>query len=168
MRIRRPIRVVGDIAIVPLTRGYEAVISLADLPIVERFNWCVIVAPTKVYATRTECGNGEKRYIYMHRAILNAPPGVLVDHRDGDGLNNQRSNLRFATFGENARNQRISKQNASGFKGVSWHTKGKRWVAQIKHEGEVIYLGGFTDPAEAHAAYCKASAIYHGEFGRTA
>lgn len=167
MRIRRPIRVVGDVAIVPLTRGYEAVVSLGDLPIVERFNWSALVAPTKVYAMRTECKDGKKRTIYMHRAISNALPGVLVDHRDSDGLNNQRSNLRFATFAENARNQRLSKENPSGFRGVSWHMASKKWQAQIKFNRKRIPLGMFSDPAEAHAAYCKASAMYHGEFGRT-
>jgi hypothetical protein len=89
-----------------------------------------------------------------------------VDHHDGNGLNCQRINLRIATHAENQRNQRLTKQNTSGFKGVGWNKRDKAWQARIKVNGKLKHLGYFSDPVDAYAAYCKASAEMHGEFGR--
>lgn len=96
----RPIRFAADIAYVPLTRGYEAVIDADDAELVGRWNWIAHVKPCKrgegvqVYAVRTEYGGEKRRYIRMHRLIAGTPEGMETDHRDGDGLNNRRGNLR--------------------------------------------------------------------------
>jgi len=91
-----------------------------------------------------------------------------VDHVDGNGLDNRRSNLRLATASQNQCNQRRSSANSSGFKGVTWCRKGKRWKARIKVNKVLKHLGTFTSPEAAYAAYCAASERFHGEFGRTA
>ena len=104
----RPIRIEGQVAYVPLTKGYEAVIDATDAPLVEGWNWRAMVKKHTVYAVRGEwLGQGEWRTISIHRVILNPPDGLLVDHRDGNGLLNQRFNLRGATPSQNGCNQRL-------------------------------------------------------------
>jgi hypothetical protein len=103
----------------------------------------------------------------MHRVILGCPDILSVDHKDGDGLNNRRENLRLATQSQNMHNQRINRANKTGFKGVSLHKVSGKWIAQIGLKGKTNYLGLFASPEEAHAAYCRASDQYHGDFGRT-
>jgi hypothetical protein len=93
---------------------------------------------------------------------------MQVDHRDGDGLNNRRANIRAATVAENQYNGRVRVDNLSGFKGVSFRPKENKWVAFIRANGRNNYLGIFPTPEDAHAAYAKASAQMHGDYGRTA
>jgi hypothetical protein len=112
--------------------------------------------------------NGRWSAARMHREIFGACDGQLVDHVDGDGLNNRRSNLRIATRAENNRNAAVRKDNTSGFKGVHWHKGDGRWQAQIRVAGKRIRLGAFDTPEAAHAAYCEAAARYHGAFARPA
>lgn len=162
----RPIRIEGDVAYVPLTRGYEAVIDAVDVPLVAGFNWYPIVHPRVVYALRTDLSGNKKRTVLMHRAILGEPEGMQVDHKDTDGLNNRRNNLREATVSQNQRNRRLDRNNTSGYKGVAWHKVTGKWQARITLRGESNYLGVFDTPQEAHAAYVAASAELHGEFGR--
>lgn len=90
----------------------------------------------------------------------------MVDHIDGNGLNNTRVNLRVANSTENARNTRLRKDNTSGFKGVTWHKKNRKWRAVIKVDGGQKHLGMFDTLEAAYAAYCKAALHYFGEFAR--
>lgn len=171
----RPIRVEGNIAYVPLTQGYQAIIDAADVPLVEGFNWHVLVERRRdqsvksIYAVRNFVPDeGKRRSAYMHRFLMPLPKGLQVDHIDGDGLNNRRANLRSATNSQNQHNQRLRYGNTSGIKGVSWMKRDRRWKAEIRVDGRRQYLGYFTDPNEAAAAYADASAKLHGQFGRTA
>jgi len=163
---KKKIRVESCVAYVPLTKGYEAVIDIDDLDIVSNHNWYALVLPKVVYAARTETRNGKTYCILMHRAILCAKDGFLVDHSDCNGLNNRRNNLRLATRQQNQCNQRISASNTSGFKGVTWCKSDLRWKAQIGHKGKNYFLGNYKTPEMAYEAYVKASAELHGEFGR--
>lgn len=162
--IKRPVRIEGDIAYVPLTQGYTAIIDAADVPLADMWNWCAHVQAGRVYAQRTDHSGPKKRKVYLHRAIMGDPDGFDVDHRDGDGLNNRRSNLRKATTSQNLRNQRIRSDNTSGLKCVSL-SHGK-WRARITVNGKTKTIGRFPTPEAAYAAYCKASLQMHGEFGR--
>lgn len=163
----RQIRIEGNLAYVPLTQGYEAIIDAADVPLVEGFNWCASVAGNRVYAVRGVVLDGKAATIWMHRVIMSPPDHVLVDHRDGDGMNNRRKNLRIATKTQNNRNTRKGKNNTSGFKGVSWDGWHGKWRAFITVDRKRHTLGCHSTAEEAHAAYCEASARLHGEFGRT-
>lgn len=82
-------------------------------------------------------------------------PENQIDHCDGDGLNNRIENLRNVTQGENQKNQRMPRNNTSGFTGVFWHKQKEKWQSQIKINGKRKYLGRFDDIYEAASAYRK-------------
>jgi hypothetical protein len=164
----RPIRIEGNVAYVTLTKGYVAVIDAADVHLVDKWNWTVKVTETNVYAKRNNCASRPHRVAYMHRCIMGEPEGLEVDHIDGDGLNNQRHNLRAATRTQNSTNVKLRASNTSGYKGACWDKKRERWVAHIRVNGVQTYLGYFASAEAAHRAYAAASAKPHGEFGRVA
>jgi hypothetical protein len=89
-----------------------------------------------------------------------------VDHIDGDGLNNRLGNLRAATRTQNLANRRRHKNNTSGFKGVSFHKRERRFRAKIQVGGKTQNLGSFDTAESAHAAYCAAAEKTHGAFAR--
>lgn len=163
----RQIRVDGNIAYVPLTKGYEALIDAADVPLVEGFNWYVLKDGRSVYAMRTDRTGVRPRGVLMHRVIAGDPDGMEVDHHDTDGLNNRRLNLRVATKGQNQHNRRHNGNSASRLKGASFCKRERRWRAQIKADGKKLHLGYHPTEEAAHAAYVAASERLHGYFGRT-
>ncbi len=116
------------------------------------------------YVTRTIYANGEYKHETMHRVIMERVAGrpllnsECIDHIDGDGFNNRRSNLRIASQSQNMANSRLSKANRSGFKGV--YRYGHKWRACLSGKN----LGSFLTPEEAHAAYCAAALEKYGEF----
>jgi hypothetical protein len=165
-RTIRTIRIEGNIAYVPLTRGYEAIIDADDVPLVDAWNWTAIVGLSNVYAFRNYWKDKSKRRVYLHRAIMGEPDGFQVDHINGNGLDNRRVNLRLATRSQNQHNRGANFNNTSGFKGVTWHNGAKKWQAQIAFCGKNKYLGCYDTLEAAHAAYAEASLKYHGEFRR--
>jgi hypothetical protein len=116
------------------------------------------------YAARHEVVSGKRRKIYMHRVILNAPKGIKVDHKDGNGLNNCPPNIRLAPGGANQQNMRKPRTNTSGFKGVTWHKDCQKWLAQINFDRQHFNLGVFETKEEAARARDRAALKYHGEF----
>jgi hypothetical protein len=169
----RPIRVRGDVAFVSLTQGREAAIDVCDAPYVERFNWYAWIPKRKdgsvagIYAGRiATLEDGSKRQVLMHREILMPSPSLLVDHKDGNGLNNRRDNLRQATRTQNAQNSKMRRSNSSGFKGVCWDKVSESWKAYITIDGKRMHLGLFTRKVDAAKAYADASILGHGEFSR--
>jgi len=163
----RPVRVEGKTAYVILNMGYEAVVDTCDLPIIEKYNWTALVKQDTIYVQRKCRKFGACRTTYMHRSIMGEPEGFNVDHVNGNGLDNRRSNLRLATVSQNGYNRRININNSSGFKGVSWNKSTGKWVAYITVNQERKHLGSFDKAEDAHAAYCEASRILHEGFGRT-
>ena len=103
----------------------------------------------------------------MHRLIIGTPDGRATDHKDSDGLNNQRVNLRICDPSQNSSNAVIRSDNTSGFKGVSWRKNRRKWLAQIQHDHRVIHIGQFSTALEAAIAYDEAARKLHGEFART-
>jgi hypothetical protein len=99
---------------------------------------------------------------------MNEPTGMDVDHIHRNKLDNRKSHLRVCTTSENCRNQRMASHNTSGLKGACWSARDKKWRATIGIHGKQKGLGYFDTAEEAHAAYCKAAKLYHGEFARTA
>lgn len=134
-------RIVDDVAYIPLTRGFEAVIDAVDLPLVTAFAWHAQLSYYSWYA-RCHIRGGGNAKAFMHNLILPPPQGLTIDHQDGDGLNNRRSNLRHATPGQQMWNRRKHRSSLSKHKGVSWASgrPGSRgsWRAIIVVNGRMI------------------------------
>ena len=155
---------------IPLTKGHYALVDDQDYALVSRYNWC---AATKknytAYAVRStrKAIEGVRKTQQMHRLIMGVTdPTVKIDHKDGNGLNNRRENLRKATSAQNQFNRRVPTTNTSGCVGVVWHKRRKRWRAQISGNRQYMFLGDFKSKSQAARARALAVSKYHGEFGR--
>jgi len=169
----RPIRIEGNVAYVPLTQGYEAIIDAADVPLVDGVNWFSIISRHRdgthrtVYGGRNEwLGGGKQAFFYLHRVVAGTPTGFDTDHINGDGLDNRRSNLRIATKSENNCNQRLSKSSASGVKGVSWDKDRAKWAAHIKIGGKMCHLGRYASLQDAADRVASERRKLHGTYAR--
>lgn len=149
---------------IELTRGQVVRVSPEDFDELARSNWYARwdKSAKKFYAGR----NTMKKTILMHRAVTSCPLGLLVDHINGDTLDNRRENLRFATAAENGRNRGPNRSNSTGYKGVT--LRNGRFVASIMVNRKVIFIGSFVAAYDAHLAYAEASKKHHGEFAKAA
>lgn len=145
---------------IPLTQGKVAIVDDADFDWLNQWKWHYAAAG---YAARATGGRRNRHILYMHRLIVDAPAGSHVDHRDHNGLNNQRSNLRIATPSQNHYNARRN-HGSSKYKGVYYSTARKMWVATIHADHRRIHLGTFATELCAALAYNSAAIQYHGEF----
>lgn len=146
---------------ISLTGGLVALVDDEDWPLISQHNWRAQKSDTTYYALT---GASETAWISLHRLITEATPDQTVDHKDGDGLNNRRSNLRVCTREQNSANRRLGVNNKSGYKGVCWVRKRGKWLAQISVDKKHYTLGAFADPWEAAQAYNKAALAAWGEF----
>lgn len=146
-----------------LTQGKYAEISKQDYGLVSQHKWQW--TPCKWhegYATTSVNG----KTVYMHRLILNLGKGEQADHKNHNGLDNRRSNIRKVTQHQNNGNLRRPAHNTSGYKGVSYYKghKSKPWTSYIQNMGRKVHLGYFRTPKEAAVAYNIAAIKQWGEF----
>lgn len=154
---------------IPLSQGLFALVDDEDFEYLNQFKWSARKSKNTYYALRNSCGrNNKKRFIiFMHRIVLGLNDlQIKGDHVDGNGLNNQRYNLRPSTNAENARNAKPNKNKSSKYKGVSLKKDhyDKKWSARITFDRKQINIGYFKDEIEAAKAYDKKAKKLFGEF----
>lgn len=146
---------------IELTFGKYAIVDAEDYPQLTKYKWCATEHGPTWYA-QTLRRDGVP--LSMHRLITGAPKGLFVDHRDHNGLNNRRSNLRLCTHAENSRNTRPAWGKSSRYKGVSWDKNRSRYQANIRYNGKLIRIGRFKSEIAAAKAYDKKAFELFGEF----
>ncbi len=163
LRDPNEIAIKGDIAEIVLydRKSQEiarAIIDVEDVKKAEKHKWSL---STKGYVATTVKGR-----IIKIQNILGMPNKAsrVVDHRDRNKLNNRKSNYRYCTNKENVRNSGISKNNVSGYKGVSWDKLKQKWRAAIMVNRKSIHLGRFISKIKAAKKYNEAATKHFGEF----
>lgn len=147
--------------------SHDIMIDDQDYDFISQYKWFIYRCTFKGKKARTMYAvsriNGKT--IRMHRLILgHNDPKTLVDHKDHNGLNNQRSNLRTATPQQNLFNCRPFKSNKTGFKGVSFHKGDKKYMVFLRVNGRNSYFGSYDSPSDAAKKWNELARQYHGEF----
>ena len=149
-------------ATIPLTKGAVTTVDDQDLAELSKYSWHL--QSMGYAARRATVGTNKTVILLMHRQIMDAPKGMVIDHINGNPLDNRRENLRLCLQGENLRNKRINRASRSGYVGVNWHPSSRKWLAVVMHKRKNYQAGLFTDRIEAaHARDAKALEL-HGEF----
>ena len=148
----------------PLSQGLVATIDKVDYSRVSKLKWFAGKDYNTVYAFANITKPQGRRRLMMHQLISDTNDGEECDHIDGNGLNNCRSNLRACTHQQNIFHAKPYRNTSSQYKGVSWNKKAKRWIANIRLNNKVTYLGSYGDEVEAALAYNKAAEKLFGEY----
>jgi len=152
---------------IQLSQGQVALVDDEDFEWLSKWKWCAQKDSNTYYACRSYYNKGKKCAIKMHRQLLGLTnPKILCDHRNNNGLDNQRVNLRICTKTENNRNKSSNKISSSKYVGVFFVTTTHKtfWRAQITDNGNRKHLGCFKTEELAALARNEAAKIYHGEF----
>jgi len=141
-------------------------IDTADYPLVKDYRWYAYATIEKrvFYAMANIWKKNERTTIKMHSLLLPLPIGQTLDHKDFDGLNNRRSNLRPANRSQQRVHQQKREFTSSQYRGVCWAKDTNKWQAQITIDGKVTYLGQFDSEEDAANARDSVAKKYHGEF----
>ena len=151
-----------------LTQGMFAIVDDEDYEYLKRWSWYAHKDGNTFYAVRkspkTKSG-GKRQLVRMHRVILRAASNEMVDHKNGNGLNNRRRNIRFCTQSQNNYNY-ANYPHSSKYKGVSWKTDKGKWYVGIRSKGKHIFIGSYVDEDEAGRAYDEKAKELFGKFAR--
>lgn len=151
---------------IQLTQGKVALVDDEDFEWLNQWKWHAHERHNIFYAVCSSRIDG-KVSKKMHRQILNPGNDLQVDHIDGNGLNNQRINLRLCSHAQNIYNRGKLKSNTSGYIGVSWNKAKKKWSARTERNGKVFFLGYYENADDAAKAYDRHAKEFRGEFART-
>lgn len=152
---------------IPLTQGKVALVDIEDYDYLNQFKWYAQKCKNNLfYVVRNIKKDGKQIKLCMHREIMKTPKGMHTDHINGNGLDNRRNNLRICNSSKNQRNSGKHKNNTSGYKGVFWHNRGKKWQASIGLNSKLKHLGLYSTKEEAAIAYNEAAKKYFGGFAR--
>lgn len=149
---------------IPLTQGQFALVDDEDYDFLMKWKWYALKGKNTFYAVRDIQIDKKKKTIWLHRVIMNIPEGMFTDHKDHDGCNNQRYNLRNCTKSQNNRNRKKVEGCSSKFKGSCWNKRAKSWFAYIKVGPKLKSLGYFKNEIEAALAYNIAAKELFKEF----
>lgn len=157
--------------LLPLTRGLFSKVDDSDFEDLSQFKWQIAgnIEARTFYAQRNVFKDGKWKKEKLHRRIMNCPKGLTVDHINGDGLDNQRSNLRICTESENLKNRKHQKNRCSSkFIGVSRmrNKKSIKWSAKIWTDGRTMWLGCFDIEVDAAKKYDAEAFRLRGEFAK--
>lgn len=155
--------------LIHITKGKTVKVDEEDYDTLMKWKWTCKIGAYTFYAMRAEVIGGKSVEIKMHRQIMDVvfDKATLIDHRDGDGLNNQRENLRKCNRSQNNINTRKRKNSTSIYKGVSYQasTKAlKKWIAFVSSDKKHYFLGRYDTEIEAAIAYDRKALELHGEF----
>ena len=154
---------------IKLSSGYECILDEEDYEKFSKFNWFASNKDGRIYAYRSKRYGPRKENkrltIYLHREIINAPKGAMVDHVNRNTLDNRRENLRLCNSTENAHNtSKFKRKCSSKYKGVCWDKSKKKWQVMISINKKHTFIGRFETEKEAAIEYNKQAKIHYGEF----
>jgi hypothetical protein len=159
----------GEYSTIPLNRGLFAIVDAADVSLLMQRKWAVVgmdLSRASVMARYMRDGKEHREQI--SRVLLNPPHDMVVDHINGNRLDNRRCNLRICTNAENMRNTKINcGKRASSFKGVSWFSPRNCWRVMVKLDGRQTFGGYFSDQVAAAKRYDELATEIHGQYART-
>jgi hypothetical protein len=149
-----------------LGEGFYTILDEADYYRFNHYKWYVYGWNGKYYAQRhVKVGNRTKPS-GLHREIMNAGKGQIVDHENGTSLDNRGANLRFATHRQNTCNRKKRANTSSRFIGVCFHKRKQKWIATVEFEGKKYWIGTFDNEIEAAKARDEAAKRLHKNFAR--
>ena len=150
--------------VIKLTKGLQAIVSDLDYSYLNKFKWCVSYSgKTIAYAVRRV----NKRNVSMQNFLLNPAKNYIVDHINGDTLDNRRKNLRICNRRQNNQNRNVQKNKKNcKYKGVYWDQSNKKYKTFITSEGKDYWIGRFKSEKEAALAYNKKAVELFGKFAK--
>lgn len=154
---------------IKLTQNQVAIVDDEDFARLSKFKWHAgwQWQGKLFYAVRSapQDDDGKQSKIIMHREIMDAPAGLVVDHINHDTLDNRKCNLRICTQSENSMNRKGAKRNSkSGIRGVSWDKNRNKWHVMIGANKKMMHVGYFNEVDAAADAAKLAILKYHGRF----
>lgn len=148
---------------IKLNKNYICLVDDCDFDSVNLYKWTALKFRNTIYAGRCVYENKKRKLIFMHRYILGVTTSkIFVDHKDHNGLNNQRWNIRTCTNSENQKNKKS--RGTSKYLGVSYDNNRNKWVSQININGKTKGLGRFINEIDAAKKYDEHAKIYHLDF----
>jgi hypothetical protein len=158
------VQAIGRLALIDLDNGMWATIDAEDVPTILGKRWVAVLMGGRWYAVNSfRDDSGLSRRLYLHQAILGIVSGKHIDHKNGDGLDNRKENLRHCNARENQQNRHV-RCGKSRFKGVYASRYPGHWVAHVRIEGKMTHLGTFLSEEDAARAYDAAARKHFGEF----
>lgn len=140
---------------IPLTKGYFALVDDSDYEWLNQWKWQACKSKHTVYAIRMIRRKDLTKQVWMHREIMKTPDDKITDHKDGNGLNNQRHNLKICTYRQNNQNVHVHKSEPTDYPGVKC-LPGEKYTAEIYIDGKTVNLGVFDSEIAAFRAYYDA------------
>lgn len=153
---------------IQLSQGQQTIVDDESFDKISEHHWYADFDKKlrKYYVKSETKRKGTRNKLKLHRFLMDAKEGEVVDHLNGDTLDNRLCNLRRCTVAQNAMNRSLNKNNTSGYKGVVWHTQALKYQARISVNSRWKSLGMYSDKKVAALAYNEAAKLYYGEFAK--